>query len=807
MLLEKWGAHCSECLHQYSHTKFARSHVVTRRTRSGALAEKLLTQRIWIGLFRAPAAKHRDSVGDSSISGLAVDLRPSLCDPAAVCDAAEPGPSRRLAAVAGHQCNAAGVERYRRCQSWRCARQPVFDGAHCLPDALLSHLFPQRCHLMLQAVPSALLLLSVLPRLVTGQCVDNGVLEACEQCDPTLSGPLNCSPTCIIIGPAPVVCPPIRVSHLTALPVGLNVVDPDCGGTIQFTGGTAGRCEAAACEGNPVLGKAVGLPACCVGNVWTDCNLACPAVPTYNPAVPAAPPVCLPLCVAVDNQPLAIPNVNCDGDPTTVDPTLVAPAVIEQGDQCVLACNAPAVAVCNAVPGPSACQAGNVWNTHPACLPQCFPDISTIANVVVPLAACCDGDPVTQCGGVGAGTCGTGPPVPDQCDYTCQQFFVPGTGPVDCEFTGGGVTAAWTANPFCVAKCAPYAVDYQDPTPGCDGDPFTPNAGVPVADICALQCLPGYRPLPLTQITCDGTTGQFPVPITRPLCQPICSDLTGLPNASPTQACDGDPATPAGQILPDVCGPGDLNCDVGFYYLGPANGIATCTAATPNLWSTDEPSCASCGARALTTSSSSQNIEACGCQLGYYIAGTIGTALDCQECPLGTYKATSPTTVPSDLLADPAPCLTCGDFTSSVQLASTDVSECRCLPGYGYGGLAAGGTTGIVCELCGSGTTGGYTPATQPHVFSCIQCSIAFPFSLAQTAGGTSPEGPALWLALLSLLSAPATQDFLVRLVCDGVYDPYNTGCFDVTCGNMMLDVSQPDVCLPAGQSCTLRFN
>eukprot|EP01079_Euglenida_sp_SAG-EU17-18_P009416 gene9416-8435_t len=145
-----------------------------------------------------------------------------------------------------------------------------------------------------------------------------------------------------------------------------------------------------------------------------------------------------------------------------------------------------------------------------------------------------------------------------------------------------------------------------------------------------------------------------------------------------------------------------MGCDVGFYFMGPATG-SVCSATSGNaVWLTLDPGCAACGTAATTAGASSASISSCGCRPGYYIAGTNpnGPGIDCQACPLGTWKGSSPG-VGGDTLTSPKPCLSCGDHTTSFDTGAgggaMQVSDCLCQPGFGFDGISQDGNS-IECN-------------------------------------------------------------------------------------------------------------
>lgn len=94
------------------------------------------------------------------------------------------------------------------------------------------------------------------------------------------------------------------------------------------------------------------------------------------------------------------------------------------------------------------------------------------------------------------------------------------------------------------------------------------------------------------------------------------------------------------------------------------------------------------------------SVASCLCGIGYGLQGAVGAADMCEECARGEYK---------DFISNVA-CLACPAFSSSLNLGSSSVGDCVCVPGY------AGGVLDNDCVAC---EVGKYKEAQHAECQSC----------------------------------------------------------------------------------------
>jgi hypothetical protein len=139
----------------------------------------------------------------------------------------------------------------------------------------------------------------------------------------------------------------------------------------------------------------------------------------------------------------------------------------------------------------------------------------------------------------------------------------------------------------------------------------------------------------------------------------------------------------------------DCLCAAGF-----AGGAGeTCVECAANAFEAED-ACLPCPADSVSAPRSA-GASACQCKPGY--SGPDGG--DCVACARGQFKA----------LAGAAACVFCREHASTLDLAATDATECRCTPGFAPSGNSAAGVT---CAPCAANT---YKNATANA--ACAPCT------------------------------------------------------------------------------------
>ena len=142
-------------------------------------------------------------------------------------------------------------------------------------------------------------------------------------------------------------------------------------------------------------------------------------------------------------------------------------------------------------------------------------------------------------------------------------------------------------------------------------------------------------------------------------------------------------------------------CKAGTYKLDPGNSDCTdceagqylgfvgayrndCRDCPANTYSSSTKSrCIECPAHSATTSTKSESSNACKCLAGF--TGADGSS--CTACLRGTYKS----------VHGSERCMRCPSLAITSDVASADLSECRCVSG-------ATGPDGSACVECAAGT-------------------------------------------------------------------------------------------------------
>ena len=125
----------------------------------------------------------------------------------------------------------------------------------------------------------------------------------------------------------------------------------------------------------------------------------------------------------------------------------------------------------------------------------------------------------------------------------------------------------------------------------------------------------------------------------------------------------------------------DCLCAAGF-----AGGAGeTCVECAADTFEAGD-ACLPCPINSVSAPRSA-GASACKCKPGY--SGPDGG--DCVACARGLFKA----------LAGAAACVFCSEHASTLDLAATDATECRCTPGFAPSGNSA---TGVTCAPCAANT-------------------------------------------------------------------------------------------------------
>ena len=262
----------------------------------------------------------------------------------------------------------------------------------------------------------------------------------------------------------------------------------------------------------------------------------------------------------------------------------------------------------------------------------------------------------------------------NECDPCDAGTFKDATGDAACTSCPTNSESAAASDALTDCKCAAGFTGADGGTcTACDAGKFKPAAGsaactgclefsssLPGSDAPAdCKCLAGYT-------GADGGT-----------CAACAAGK--FKSALGSAECTLCPANAASPAASDALT--DCLCAAGF-----AGGAGeTCVECAADTFEADD-ACLPCPTNSVSAPRSA-GASACKCKPGY--SGPDGG--DCVACARGQFKA----------LEGAAACTACNEHASTLDLAATDATECRCTPGFAPSGNSA---TGVTCAPCAANT-------------------------------------------------------------------------------------------------------